>query len=188
MPLPKKIEDWQAPWEKKDEEIDADKAKAFTYSLLVREEKAQADLAAEKKRADDAEAALAAKEAEAARKGEDDATRTAREKQEAEAKTAAEKDRADKAELKALRLEVAAEKGLKPSQAKRLVGTTKEELEADADEILEDFKPGGEEEGDDADAIRTGNRPRTTRNPLDPDSGKGGRFDLQAAVDSIPRP
>lgn len=38
-----------------------------------------------------------------------------------------------------LRLEVAAAKGLTPAQAKRLVGTTKEELEADADEILEAF-------------------------------------------------
>lgn len=41
--------------------------------------------------------------------------------------------------LKALRLEVAAAKGLSPAQAKRLVGSTKEELEADADEILEAF-------------------------------------------------
>jgi hypothetical protein len=47
--------------------------------------------------------------------------------------------RATEAELTALRLEVAAAKGLKPSQAKRLVGSTKEELEADADEILADL-------------------------------------------------
>lgn len=52
--------------------------------------------------------------------------------------TAAEK-KAQEAELRALRLEVAADKGLKPAQAKRLVGTTKEELEADADELLETF-------------------------------------------------
>ena len=47
--------------------------------------------------------------------------------------------RAEEAELRALRIEVAAEKGLTPAQAKRLVGATKEELEADADEILTDF-------------------------------------------------
>ncbi len=47
--------------------------------------------------------------------------------------------RAEEAELKALRLEVAGDKGLTPSQARRLVGTTKEELEADADQLLEDF-------------------------------------------------
>jgi hypothetical protein len=52
--------------------------------------------------------------------------------------TAAEQ-RAVAAEQRAMRLEVAASKGLTPAQAKRLVGDTKEELEADADEILEAF-------------------------------------------------
>lgn len=53
----------------------------------------------------------------------------------------AAEDRATQAESKALRLEVAFEKGLTPAQAKRLVGTSREELEADADELLETFKP-----------------------------------------------
>lgn len=52
--------------------------------------------------------------------------------------TAAEK-RAVEAEQRALRLEVASAKGLTQAQAKRLVGTTKEELEADADELLTSF-------------------------------------------------
>lgn len=52
---------------------------------------------------------------------------------------AAAEQRAQAAELKATRLEVAAEKGLTPAQAKRLVGTTRDELEADADEVLRDF-------------------------------------------------
>lgn len=47
--------------------------------------------------------------------------------------------RAAEAEAKALRLEIAFEKGLTPKQASRLVGSTKEELEADADELLETF-------------------------------------------------
>jgi hypothetical protein len=54
--------------------------------------------------------------------------------------TAAE-TRAQDAELRALRLEVAASKGLTPTQAKRLVGKTRDELEADADEIIEAFPP-----------------------------------------------
>lgn len=56
---------------------------------------------------------------------------------------AAEKRYAE-TESRAMRLEVAHEKGLTPGQAKRLVGATREELEADADEILRDFpmKPG----------------------------------------------
>jgi len=57
---------------------------------------------------------------------------------EAEKRAAAEQ-RAAEAELRALRLEVAASKGLTPAQAKRLVGATREELEADADDILATF-------------------------------------------------
>lgn len=49
--------------------------------------------------------------------------------------------RAEEAEQKLLRLEVGIEKGLSPVQAKRLVGRTREELEADADELLATFKP-----------------------------------------------
>jgi len=41
--------------------------------------------------------------------------------------------------LRAARLEVALEKGLTATQAKRLVGTSREEFEADADELLKDL-------------------------------------------------
>ena len=43
------------------------------------------------------------------------------------------------AEQRALRAEVANAKGLTPTQAKRLVGETREQLEADADELLADI-------------------------------------------------
>jgi hypothetical protein len=56
----------------------------------------------------------------------------------ADAKASAE-ERATGAELRALRLEVAFEKGLTSAQAKRLVGRSKTDLEADADEIKRDF-------------------------------------------------
>lgn len=60
----------------------------------------------------------------------------------------AEKAEADLTALQSssLRSEVALAKGLTPTQAKRLVGTTREELEADADELLTDLgeqKPAG---------------------------------------------
>lgn len=55
-----------------------------------------------------------------------------------ESQAAAER-RAAEAEMRATRLEVAAEKGLTPAQAKRLVGATRDELVADAEEILRDF-------------------------------------------------
>lgn len=43
-------------------------------------------------------------------------------------------------EAKALRSEIALKKGLTPSQAKRLVGSTEDELMADADDLLADIK------------------------------------------------
>lgn len=91
----------------------------------------KAALAKERERAKAAERELAKyKKAEADRAEAD--------KSEAEKRTAAE---AKVAELEAalLRRDVAHEKGLTPSQAKRLLGATREELEADADEILADF-------------------------------------------------
>jgi hypothetical protein len=79
----------------------------------------------------------ARREAERKLKEFEDAGKSELEKATTAASEAAK--RAEEAELKALRLEVAGDKGLTPSQARRLVGTTKEELEADADQLLEDF-------------------------------------------------
>jgi hypothetical protein len=79
-----------------------------------------------------------AAEKELARYRKAEADQAEADKSEAEKRAAAEQRAAD-AELRATRLEVAHEKGLTPAQAKRLVGATREELEADADEILRDF-------------------------------------------------
>lgn len=57
------------------------------------------------------------------------------------------------AESRALRLEIAAEKGLTPAQAKRLVGESREELEADADELLETFKPAATSDDDTTETV-----------------------------------
>lgn len=51
-------------------------------------------------------------------------------------------------ETAALKLQVAFDKGLTAAQAKRLVGGSKEELEADADEILRDFAAAKRPAGD----------------------------------------
>ena len=71
--------------------------------------------------------------------------------QEREARRAAEK-RASAAEEKLSKIErdqllskVAGAKGLTDDQAKRLRGTTREELDADADELLAAFKPEGDD-------------------------------------------
>jgi hypothetical protein len=50
--------------------------------------------------------------------------------------------RAEKAELEAARWRVALEKGLTQTMAKRLVGTTEEELSADADELVSELGNG----------------------------------------------
>lgn len=62
--------------------------------------------------------------------------------------------RAASAEARAMRLEVAHDKALTTAQANRLVGTTKEELEADADELLAQFSPKETQDDDE------GRRPR----------------------------
>ncbi|MEV4739798.1 hypothetical protein [Streptomyces sp. NPDC049555] len=48
---------------------------------------------------------------------------------------------ADQARVELIRTQVAHAKGLTPGQAARLVGTTQEELEADADAFLSDLTP-----------------------------------------------
>lgn len=100
------------------------KAEAEKWKALARKHESQAKA--------NADAAKKLKDLEDADKSESE---------KAAAKVADAEKRAQEAELKALRLEVAATKGLTPAQAKRLVGTTQEELEADADELLETFKP-----------------------------------------------
>ncbi|MCD0450774.1 DUF4355 domain-containing protein [Actinocorallia sp. API 0066] len=63
---------------------------------------------------------------------------------------AAEK-KAAASELKALKSEIAQAKGLTPSQARRLQGSTREELEADADDLLEAFGGSKKDEPKDTD-------------------------------------
>ena len=67
------------------------------------------------------------------------------------------------AEARALRLEIASENGLTAAQAKRLVGETREDLEADAKELLETFKPASTDDADSTsdnvvDSLDLGNR------------------------------
>lgn len=77
--------------------------------------------------------------------------------------------RATRAESKALRLEVAFEKGLTPAQAKRLVGSTRDELEADAEEIKRDFPVKPSDPKPDVD-LDLGARSTSTQSSTDPRS------------------
>jgi hypothetical protein len=93
-------------------------------------------------------------DAEARVKTFEDADKTALELAQESATT--EKSRADAAERRALVLEVAAEKGLTAKQATRLHGSTREELAADADELLADLKPAGNGEPEEPEEPGTG--------------------------------
>lgn len=70
------------------------------------------------------------------------------------------------------RAEVQAEKGLTAKQAARLVGATKDELLADADELLATFGGGQQQGGDQPPARRPGMRP---------DPGQGARPDQKTS-------
>lgn len=189
MALPK-FEDWKAPWEKHDEEFDPEKGRKFLYSLLEREEKAKAEAAEALTQRDEAVSqrdALQQKVDDESRKDETETQRLQREKADLE-RQLAEKPKGDPAEV--LKLKVALDKGLTLVQAKRLVGETEEELQKDADELLASFGSKGkepeEEEPEDRNTVRR--QPRRQSNPLDPEDGRGGRFDVDKALELIPRP
>lgn len=69
-------------------------------------------------------------------------------------------------ERDAVRARVALRKGLSESQAKRLQGETEEELETDADDLLENFKPAGDDGNEGKPKPRANNeRPRENLRP-----------------------
>ncbi len=110
--------------------------RAADDSTTTEQEPAKADIPPEVRRA----LSRANKEAEQLRrKLKEFEDRDKTEQQKLVESHAAAEQRAKDAELRATRLEVAAEKGLTAAQAKRLVGATREELETDADEVLRDF-------------------------------------------------
>lgn len=100
----------------------------------------------------------------------DEADKT--ESQKAADRAAEAEKRAAEAEARALRAEVAYSKGLTPAQAKRLVGSTQDELEADADEFLESIKPsddnGKTPGGKPKEALRGGGDPTEDPEEMDP--------------------
>lgn len=124
--------------------------------------------------------ALARKHEKAAKENADAARRLAqieesgKSEQErlAEGRQAAE-ERAAAAEREAARLRVALRKGLTDVQARRLVGSTEDELEADADELLATFAPAQPESDTNLPSrprehLRPGARPEATPDETDP--------------------
>jgi hypothetical protein len=91
------------------------------------------------------------------------------------------------AEQEAMRLRVALRKGLNETQAKRLVGTTEEELEADADELVKTFKPSQENEEEEEGEQGEGGARRVPRERVRSGSGKTKEvpFDPKKVVDTV---
>jgi len=77
---------------------------------------------------------------------------------------------AAKAEGRLLRLEIAAAKGLSLAMAGRLAGETKEEIEADADELLKELRPASKPDttGRPRESLRSGTAPDTQPEETDP--------------------
>ena len=166
-------------------EAEAEQGKTFTQAeldrivadRLKREQSKYADYVDVKAKAEKFDEVEAASKSEAEKLAE---------------KLAAAEKRASDAERNALRLEVATAKGLTPAQAKRLVGTTKEELDADADDLLATFKPAAEATGENTDDGADDGRPSPTNRPTPSLRGGGDPTqepepDIRAVVDAIPR-
>jgi hypothetical protein len=139
------------------EEFDEERAKAKIA-------KANREAANLRKRLKEAEPlAKKAKELE-------EASKSAEEKLEERA-TGAE-GRASKAEQEVARLRIALRKGLTETQAKRLIGENEEELEKDADELLESFRSDGDEGPEPRrrpqERLRPGAAPSADAEPSDP--------------------
>lgn len=116
-------------------------------------------------------------EQEAANKSELDKMR---EQLETVTKAQVESDR------KALRAEVAMAKGLTAAQAKRLAGDTREELEADADEILEAFPVATNDSSTKSKTVPT-NRPKPDlKGGNEPDEGPV-ELDPAKLAEAVPR-
>src|SRR5581483_4560563 len=125
-----------------------------------------------------------ARELQAKLKEHEDAGKSETERLNERATTAEQKAAA--AEREAARLKVALKKGLTEAQAKRLVGDTEEEMEADADDLLASFKPSDEPDtGDDQDSTGT---PRERLKPGAVPKAEPEESDPAKLAERVPRP
>lgn len=191
-PLPE-FEKWTPPWGD-DEQFDAEKAKKLIYDLHADKETLftqiderdtklseiederddlldEVDTLKDAKPADkagagdgnDQAAAIAAAVEAALAKAGVTGEKKSRKEQRKEAEAANKGNSGD--DLRADRLEIALEKGLTKAQAARLSGSTREELEADADAYIEEHGLGGGESntGGQGGQAPPSQRPQTAR-------------------------
>jgi hypothetical protein len=169
------------------EEIDRDKLKKYVFGVLTDKARAQDARDAAKDETADVQRELDESKAELSKRGNPD---LAAKLKKSEDENVELKSKLEEIELKGLAVDVAEEKGLSKTQAKYLSGKTKEELEASADEFIKDngITPRDPDEDPDDDETPSLRRtPRSTVNPLDPDSGKGPakEYDFEAVAASL---
>lgn len=93
----------------------------------------------------------------------------------------------DAATAERARLSVALEKGLTPTQAKRLVGSTPEEIAADADQLLADLgiSSSASTEQEPEATTAPGNRQEQLAGGIDPTASTISSDEVRAAVDAV---
>ncbi len=137
MPTFPKFEDWEAPWDKEGaEDFDASRAKGLLYQFAKKASDAGEKLVAR----DAAITTLTTERDEAVTKvsafEEKDLTEVEKLRRQVEQLSSRKPESDTGPSIAEARLSVALEKGLTKAQAARLVGTTEEELTADADALL----------------------------------------------------
>lgn len=184
MALPK-FEDWKAPWESEEKDADGkpvvnfdlEKAKKYQYGLLTDKEKIQADVT----RLTGEKTALQTEVDKVSRKDETEVARLTRENADLIAKGA----ESGKDSIEVLKLTVALEEGLTATQAKRLMGSTHDELTADAKDLLTSFGGHGDGDGDDDKANPSSRPKRKLVNNGDPDPDGDKDFDPEAILNKV---
>jgi hypothetical protein len=131
MALPK-FEDWTPPWGSDDSAFDVEKAKKRIYDLLSDKETSKAKHEAAIAELAEKHKAAQAKVDEFETANLSEVEKLRRELEQAKA-TPAQGDN-----LELARLRIALNKGLTESQVKRLIGSTEEELLADADAYMQE--------------------------------------------------
>ena len=190
MPKLAAFEDWTPPWGEDDEKIDPAKVKKLVYNLLKDKETLQGKVTSTETERDE----LKAKVDEAEQKDLNEVEKLKRENEKL-------KNQAPKVDdLELARLEIALDKGFTKAQAKRLVGKNREELEADAEELVKDLglkqdegQGGGDgqngrrdDNSDVAQAVRRLNRDTPRRTGFE-DRNDDENYDPAELIKHVPR-
>ncbi len=175
-PFPSKVDEWNAPWELdadgnvlpvEDQNLDPVRLKNYLHGLLSDKIRLQGTIDSTTTRVEELERSIA--------EAPDAAALAAVQTQLAEARAAAEAAKNNPNNALALKYEIALEKGLTKSQARRLVGDSREEIEADAEELVKDLGGLRQQQSTD-ESEETGGRTQPRggfTNPADPRPGAG---------------